>query len=69
LADKTVTALKVDDIDATEENVKNSSYPVSRPFNYTVKNEPTGLSKAFIDFTFSPEGQAIIKEEGLITVK
>jgi phosphate transport system substrate-binding protein len=69
LADKTVTALKVDDIDATEENVKNGSYPVSRPFTYTYKNEPAGLSKAFIDFTFSPEGQAIIKEEGLIPIK
>ena len=69
LADKTVTALKVDGFDATEENVKNGSYPVSRPFNYTYKNEPTGLSKAFVDFTLSPEGQAIIKEEGLIIAK
>ncbi|MHB8170683.1 MAG: phosphate ABC transporter substrate-binding protein [Thermincolia bacterium] len=69
LADESVKALKVEGSEATEENVKNGSYPVSRPFNYTYKTEPEGLAKVFIDFTLSDEGQAIVTEEGLITVK
>jgi len=69
LADESVKSLQVDGVAATEENVKNGTYPVARPFNYTYKTEPSGLAKAFVDFTLSDEGQAIIKEEGLITVK
>ncbi|MDA8234521.1 MAG: phosphate ABC transporter substrate-binding protein [Clostridia bacterium] len=69
LADDSVKALKVEGVDATEENVKNGTYPVSRPFNYTYKTAPEGLAKAFVDFTLSDEGQAIVKEEGLISTK
>ena len=69
LADESVKTLKVDGVNATEENVKNGTYPVSRPFNYTYKTEPSGLTKDFVDFTLSAEGQAIVKEEGLISVK
>ncbi|MHB8170684.1 MAG: phosphate ABC transporter substrate-binding protein [Thermincolia bacterium] len=69
LADESVKALKVEGVNASEENIKNGTYPVTRPFNYTYKTEPSGLTKDFVDFTLSAEGQAIVKEEGLISVK
>jgi ABC-type phosphate transport system substrate-binding protein len=31
------------------------------------KNEPTGLTKAFIDFTLSDQGKQILDQQGLIT--
>lgn len=58
----TVKALKVDGAEATAENVKNGSYPVSRLFNIATKGQPTGLAKDFIDFILSKEGQAVISE-------
>ena len=69
IADDSVKKVQVEGIEATEENVKNGSYPLSRPFNYTYKTEPTGLAKAFVDFTLSAEGQKIVTEEGLVTLK
>ncbi|MDA8234522.1 MAG: phosphate ABC transporter substrate-binding protein [Clostridia bacterium] len=69
LADESVKALKVEGVEATEDNVKSGTYPVSRPFNYTYKTEPSGLTKDFVEFTLSAEGQAVVKEEGLIPVK
>lgn len=69
LANDTVKKLKVEGNEATEENVKAGKYPVQRPFTYTYKTEPTGVAKAFLDFTLSDEGQKIVAEEGLITVK
>ena len=61
LSDK-VKALKIDGAAATTENVKNGSYPIARPFNIATKGEPTGVTKDFIDFIFSQQGQAIIAE-------
>lgn len=69
LADDSVKALAIEGNAATDENVKNGSYPVSRPFNVTYLEEPTGVAKAFLDFALSPEGQEIVASEGLITVK
>lgn len=56
----TVKAVKVDGVAATAENVKNGSYKVARPFNIAVKGEPQGLTKDFIDFIMSADGQAIV---------
>ena len=54
-----VKALKIDGIDATTANVKNGTYKVSRPFNIAVKGEAKGLTKDFIDFIMSKEGQEV----------
>lgn len=64
-----VKALQIDEVEASEANVKNGSYKLQRPFIYVTKGEPAGLSKAFIDFILSAEGQKLIVEEGAISVK
>jgi len=67
---KPVKALHLDGVEATVENVRNGSYKLFRPFLFiTVVDEgkePEGLTKKFIDFTLSPEGQQILINEGLI---
>lgn len=63
-----VKAIKVDGVEATAENVKSGTYAISRPFNIATKGEAQGLTKDFIDFIMSKEGQDIIVAEGYIAV-
>jgi phosphate transport system substrate-binding protein len=63
-----VKALALDGVEATEENAKNGTYPVVRPLYFLTKEAPTGLVKQFIDFCLSAEGQAIVAEEGYISI-
>jgi phosphate transport system substrate-binding protein len=51
---------------ATVENVLAGTYPISRNLYVYTKGEPTGLSKEFIDFILSDEGQQIVEDEGFI---
>jgi len=64
-----VKALDVDGIAPTEETVFNGNYSLQTPFIFIVKGEPKGLVKEFIDFTLSPEGQAIVKQEKVVPIK
>ena len=64
----TVKAVKVDGVEATTDNEKSGDYKLSRPFNIATKGEPTGVAKDFINFILSADGQAIVEEEGYITV-
>jgi phosphate transport system substrate-binding protein len=49
-------------------NVKDGSYPLSRPLFFYLRNKPTGESKAFVDWVLSPEGQAIVSKVGYFPV-
>ncbi|MHB9096079.1 MAG: PstS family phosphate ABC transporter substrate-binding protein [Eubacteriales bacterium] len=49
--------------------VKDGTYPISRPLQVYVANEPVGQIKDFIDFKLSPEGQKIVEELGYIPLK
>lgn len=68
LSDK-VKALKVDGVDASEETVKKGEYRLARPLFMYTNNEPKGIVKTFMDFVFSPQGQAIAREVGYVPVK
>lgn len=62
----TVTAVSVDGVEATEENVASGDYAISRPFNIVYQGELEGVVADFHDFIFSEEGQAIVLEEGYV---
>jgi len=66
--DNSVKGLKVNGAAPSAENVKNGTYMISRPFLYLTKGEAQGLSKAFIDYILSPEGQDILEQEGAIRI-
>ena len=64
----TVKAVKVDGVEATVDNIKAGSYAVSRPFEVVTNDNLTDLSKDFISYILSKQGQDIISEEGYITI-
>ncbi len=66
---KDVKALDIDGIIASEENNKSGTYKIQGPFIYITKDAPKELSKAFIDFVLSEEGQNLIVEEGAFKIK
>jgi len=66
--DNSVKALQIDGVEASVENIKNDSYKVYRPFNIATKGEASEAAQDFINYIMSAEGQAIVSEEGYITV-
>lgn len=59
----TVKAVKVEGVEATEANVLNGSYKISRPFLFLTNGTPDEATKKFIDFVLSQDGQKIVGEE------
>ncbi len=69
ILDDTVTAVKVEGVEPTEENIKAGSYALSRPFVMATKGEISAQSEttqAFFEYLKSSEGQELIKSVGLI---
>jgi phosphate transport system substrate-binding protein len=69
LVNDQVRALRLDGAAANGENIRNGSYKLVRPFLFVTRGEPSGTAKAFIEFILSDEGQALVKEEGLLPVR
>jgi phosphate transport system substrate-binding protein len=55
-----VKIISVDKIAATPENTEKGVYPLKGDLYIITKGQPTGLTKKFIDFVLSAEGQSII---------
>lgn len=64
-----VKGVKVDGAEPTIENVKSGAFKISRPFLYLTKGEVNEVTKAYIEFVMSDEGQNIVKEAHFIPVK
>lgn len=67
--DETVAAVALDGVTPTLETVKNGDYTIARGLYSNTKGEPTGLTKRFIDYLLTPEGQRIAADKGFIPVK
>ncbi len=63
-----VKAVSVDGVAATAENIVNGTYNVSRPFNIATKEDISELAADFVTYILSADGQAIVEEEGYISV-
>jgi len=61
--DNSLKALKVDGVEATVANVKNKSYPISRPFIMLTKGEENATVKSFLEYIKGDEGQKIVSEK------
>ena len=69
VVDKTVAALKLDGVDATEDNIKAGKYTLSRPFVMATKGSVSSQSElvqAWFNFVKSEAGKKVIKGVGLI---
>jgi len=50
----------------SQENASNGTYKVTRLLFMNTKGAPEGITKAFIDYIYTPEGTEIIKKSGYI---
>lgn len=66
-----VKALHINGVEPSEANIKGGTYPISRPFNFLLHdtNAPSDIAQAFIDFVMSAEGQAVVADNGYVTVE
>lgn len=64
----TVKAVKVDGEEASVDNIKAGTYKIARPFNIATGPVVSDVTSDFINFIMSAEGQAIVAENGYITV-
>ena len=67
--DDSVTALALEGVTPTADNIKAGSYFLSRPFVMATKgeiSEQNDLIKALFDYIYSPEGQELVQSVGLI---
>ncbi len=44
----------------TRSTVKDKTYPISRDLYMITNGQPTGLTKDYLDFILSPDGQKIV---------
>jgi len=63
-----IKLLPLNGIAATTENVKNGTFPLSRPLNLVTKTQPQGLEKAFIEFAQSPQVHDIVKKQDFVPI-
>ena len=65
-----VKALKIDGVEATEENIANGSYKLQRPFNLAYKeSELDDLAKDFLAYVSSSDAQKIVADLGYVPLK
>lgn len=70
--DGSVTALALEGVEATAENVKAGSYFLSRPFVMVTNGEISAQNenvRVWFDFVLGEEGQKIAADAGLVTIK
>lgn len=66
----TVKAVKIEGVEATEENIVNGTYKISRPFNLAYKEAKLNdLAKDFLKYCLSEDAQALTLKEGYVPLK
>lgn len=67
--DPGIKAVTVEGVEPTMENVLSETFPIQRPLNMVHTGDLDEVEQAFLDFLLSDDGQAIIEEEGFISIK
>lgn len=63
-----VKTLKVDEANASVEDIKSGKYKIARPFNVVTKDKISQASEDFLNFILSKDGQEIVAKAGYITI-
>ena len=64
--EKSVKAVTVNGVEASEKTALSKAYPVSRFLYMYTNGEPKGETAKYIEFVLSPAGQALVKQEGFV---
>ena len=62
----TVKGVKIDGVSGTAENIQKGSYKIARTFNLVVGEKLSPLTKDFISYITSRQGQNIVQQQGYI---
>ena len=63
-----LTILKIDNVEATSDNVKNNTYKFWNIEHMYTKGKPKDLAQALIDYMTSPDVKAIVQSLGFIPI-
>jgi|SRR5665648_428875 len=66
--DETVKAVSIEGVEPTVEMVIAGTYKISRPFIYVVGDKVSETAQKYLDFVLSEEGQAVVVDNGFISV-
>ncbi len=67
--DDSVKGLTVGGVEATAANAKSGTYSLSRPFLFIyMEADASPITKAFVDYSLSDDGQAFVEEHGGIKI-
>ncbi|MDK2877836.1 MAG: phosphate transport system substrate-binding protein [Thermoanaerobacteraceae bacterium] len=66
--DSSVKALKLEGEEPTKENITSGKYPIWSYEHMYTKGEPTGLTKAFLDYMVSDEVKPLVEQLGYIAI-
>lgn len=66
--DDTVKAVSIDGVEPSIETVADGSYAISRPFNIVTTDDLSDVAQDFVNFIMSADGQAVVEENGQISV-
>ena len=61
-----LTAMKVDGVEATEENIISGVYTIQRPVMFVTGDVLTQSEQAFVDYVFSQTGYEVVEANGYI---
>ena len=64
--DASVKGLSIDGMAPSQKGASDGSYTVTRLLYMNTKGEPQGLTKAFVEYIFSPAGKDIVSRAGYI---
>ncbi|MBI5542878.1 MAG: phosphate ABC transporter substrate-binding protein [Deltaproteobacteria bacterium] len=64
-----VKVAKVEGVEMSRLTMLSGRYPLSRTFYLGLYSKPSPLAEEFVRFTLSKEGQALLAEEGLLSVR
>ena len=67
--DASIAPVALDGVAPTLDNVKSGKYSIARGLYSNTKGDPGGLTKLFIEYLLTPEGQQIAADHGFIPVK
>ena len=64
-----IKLLDVDGISASLETLREGRYPISRPLNFVLRDEPTGLAANFIAFVRSEAAREVFEAQSFVQVQ
>jgi len=67
--DSSIASVSLDGVFPTLATVKNGQYKVARGLFSNTKGDPDKLTRLFLDYLLSPEGQQLASDKGFIPVK